>query len=192
MKIAGLVLAGGAGMRFGRPKALVEVDGRRFVDLAVEHLHHGGADPVLVVVGAIDVGHIDAIVVVNDRWAEGIGSSLVAGLAAARSYDHDVAPLAGVVVLLVDQPRVGPAAVRRVLEAGRSGAHAAIATYGGAPLHPVYLHGDSWSGVAELAVGERGARPYLQSNSDRVAFVPCDGMGDPSDVDTPVDLERLG
>src|SRR5688572_21585311 len=100
MKIAGLVLAAGAGQRFGRPKALLEVSGRRFVDLAVEHLRDGGADPVLVVVGATDVGHADALVVVNGRWAAGVGSSLVAGLSAARSYDHDVAAIDGIIVLL--------------------------------------------------------------------------------------------
>lgn len=192
MTIAGLVLAAGAGTRLGQPKALVTVDGRRFVDLAVEHLRDGGADPVLVVVGATEVGHVDAIVVVNDRWAEGIGSSLGAGLAAAETYGRLAAPLDGVVVTLVDQPRMGPEAVARLITVARSGAHAAVATYEGAPLHPVFLHVDSWTGVAELAQGERGARPYLDANADRVVPVPCDGLGDAVDVDTPADLERLG
>lgn len=192
MTVAGLVLAAGAGTRFGRPKALVEVDGRRFVDLAVEHLRAGGVDPVLVVVGATAVGHVDALVVVNDKWAEGIGSSLRSGLAAARAYAEESAPLDGVLVLLVDQPKIDPAAVRRVLDAGRSGAHAAVATYGGVPLHPVFLHVDSWSGVADLAQGERGAGPYIQRHPDLVELVACDGLGDASDVDLPADLERLG
>jgi CTP:molybdopterin cytidylyltransferase MocA len=192
VRIAGLVLAAGAGTRLGRPKALVVVDGRRFVDLAVYHLRAGGADPIFVVVGATEVGHTDAIVVANDRWADGIGSSLTAGLVAARSYDQAIAPLDGVVVTLVDQPRIGPEAVGRVLDAGRAGAHAAVATYGGVPLHPVYLHIDSWSGVAELAQGERGARPYLDANADRVEPVACDGLGDGADVDTQIDLDRLG
>ncbi|MEJ7726951.1 MAG: NTP transferase domain-containing protein, partial [Actinomycetes bacterium] len=63
MRVAGLVLAAGAGRRLGQPKALVSVDGRRFVDLAVDALREGGADPVLVVVGAAEVGHVDALVV---------------------------------------------------------------------------------------------------------------------------------
>ena len=49
---AGLVLAAGAGRRYGGPKALVEYDGQRLVDRAVWTLRAGGADPVLVVLGA--------------------------------------------------------------------------------------------------------------------------------------------
>jgi len=192
VRVAGLVLAAGAGMRLGQPKALVTVDGRRFVDLAVDALREGGADPVLVVVGAAEVGHVDALVVPNPDWVTGIGSSLIAGLAAAAAYGEATTPLHGVVVSLVDQPRIGPAAVALVLDAGRAGAHAAIATYGGELLHPVYLHATSWSGVAALAQGERGARPYLEAHPDVVELVPCDGLGDPSDVDTAADLRRLG
>lgn len=186
------MLAAGAGTRLGRPKALITIDGRRFVDLAVDALRNGGADPVVVVVGAAEVGHVDASVVTNLGWAEGIGSSLRAGLAALADEEGRRAPLDGVVVALVDQPRLGAEAVARVLAAGRAGAHAAIATYGEQYLQPVFLHVASWSGVAELAHGERGARPYLEANPDLVELVPCDGLGDPSDVDTPEDLARLG
>ena len=63
---------------------------------------------MLVVVGAVEVGHVDAIVVTNAGWAAGIGSSLTAGLAAAETYASETAPLEGVVVMLVDQPRIGP------------------------------------------------------------------------------------
>jgi nicotine blue oxidoreductase len=192
VRVAGLVLGAGAGTRVGRPKALLTLDGRRFVDLAVDALRAGGADPVFVVVGAVDVGQVDAIVVANPQWATGIGSSLSAGLQAAESYARLASSLDGVVVTLVDQPRIGSEAVARVVDAGRSGAHAAAASYGGVALHPVFLHVDGWPGVAELAKGERGAKPYLDANADRVVNVPCDGLGDPTDVDTPDDLERLG
>jgi len=191
MTVAGLVLAAGAGTRLGRPKALLTVGGRRFVDQAVETLRAGGADPILVVVGATEVGHVDAIVVVNHRWAEGIGSSLSAGLAAAEAYGRVGTPLDGVVVTLVDQPRIGAAAVARLIAAAHSGADAAVATYEGVPLHPVFLQVGVWSAVAELARGDQGARPYLDAHADRVVWVPCDGLGDAVDVDTPADLERL-
>jgi CTP:molybdopterin cytidylyltransferase MocA len=191
MIVAGLVLAAGAGRRYGRPKALLEVDGRRFVDLAVQTLRDGGADPVFVVVGATEIGHVDAIVIANPRWHEGVGSSLVAGLAAATAYDQSAAPIAGVIVVLVDQPRLGSEAVGRVLAAARGGAHAAVATYEDIALQPVFLSADSWAGVSAVAKGERGAKPYLEANPDLIERVPCDGTGDPTDVDTPADLEAL-
>jgi CTP:molybdopterin cytidylyltransferase MocA len=52
LRIAGLVLAAGAGSRFGRPKAGVEAGGRRLVDLAIESCIRAGLSPVVVVLGA--------------------------------------------------------------------------------------------------------------------------------------------
>lgn len=190
MRTAGLVLAAGAGRRLGGPKALLRTGGERFVDRAVRTLAGGGADPVLVVAGAAEVGHVDAVVVWNVAWASGIGSSLGAGLRAARAYADDVAPLDAVVVTLVDQPGISPRAVARVI-AGVGDAPAAVATYAGSPLHPVLLRSATWEAAADAARGDRGARPYLDANADLVVRVACDGLGDPFDVDTPADLARL-
>ncbi|MCG5440355.1 NTP transferase domain-containing protein, partial [Micromonospora foliorum] len=49
---AGLLLAAGAGRRFGRPKALVELDGEPLVRRAIRLLGDGGCAPVHVVLGA--------------------------------------------------------------------------------------------------------------------------------------------
>jgi molybdopterin-guanine dinucleotide biosynthesis protein A len=51
--IAGAVLAGGKSLRFGKNKALQQLRGRRFVDLAVESLHPF-CEPVMLVVGEIE------------------------------------------------------------------------------------------------------------------------------------------
>ena len=49
---AGLLLAAGAGTRFGGPKALVAFHGRSLVERGVDLLRAAGCDPVVVVVGA--------------------------------------------------------------------------------------------------------------------------------------------
>ena len=99
MGVAGLVLAAGEGRRFGGPKAPVVIDGERLVDRAVRVLREGGCEPVYVVLGAW-VGEVPgAIVVVNPDWAEGMGSSLRAGLGA---MDADR------VVVTSDNPRGEP------------------------------------------------------------------------------------
>jgi CTP:molybdopterin cytidylyltransferase MocA len=181
--VAGLLLAAGAGRRYGRPKALVEYEGERLVDRAVGTLRAGGMDPVVVVLGAA----ADAVraaarlegctVVENPDWDTGMGSSLRAGLAALAATD---APAA--VVLLVDTPGITAEAVRRV--AGRAGADAlAAAGYGDRWGHPVLLGRDHWAGVAELAVGDTGARSYLRRHPVRV--VPCADVADDIDLDTP-------
>ena len=184
---AGLLLAAGAGRRFGGPKALVEVDGRPLVVRGVEVLRQGGCEPVVVVLGAaadrVRPLVQDADVVVADGWDEGMGASLRAGLAALTDT-----PAQACVVALVDQPRVTAQAVARLAAADGD---AAVATYGGAPRNPVRLARAVWPEVAALAVGDTGARAWLRAHPDRVVAVPCDDVADPVDVDTPADLSRL-
>jgi CTP:molybdopterin cytidylyltransferase MocA len=183
--VAGLVLAAGAGRRYGIPKALVEVGGRIQVDSALSALRHGGCAPLVVVLGAgadevrARADLRDAVVVVNQDWATGMGSSLRAGLAALEFTSVDA-----VVVMLVDTPGVNAAAVRRLLT--RAGSQTlALATYDGQPGHPVVLGRAHWLGVGELAVGDVGARPYLSAHADQLVVVPCEDIADGTDRDEP-------
>jgi len=187
---AGLVLAAGSGSRLGRPKALVVHAGELLLDRAVRVAREAGCDPVVVVLGAAadEVRATASLagcqVVDNPGWASGMGSSLRAGLAALLP-----SPAGAVVVLLVDQPRVTPEAVRRVTAA--TGRPAAAASYAGALRNPVRLDRSVWAEVSASATGDRGARAWLRASPDRVQAVPCDDVADPTDIDTPADLAAL-
>jgi nicotine blue oxidoreductase len=190
--IAGLLLAAGQGRRFGRPKALIELDGRLLVERGLDLLAAGGTSPVFVVLGAgaaevLAAADLSAATIVhNEAWPTGMGSSLRAGLAALP------APSDAVVVALVDQPGVQPEAVRRLVAAYREGAVAAVATYRGAMRNPVLLGRPVWDAVARDAEGDKGARAFLRAHPELVTPVPCDDVGTPHDLDTEADLERLG
>jgi CTP:molybdopterin cytidylyltransferase MocA len=181
----GILLAAGAGRRYGGPKALVELDGRLLVERAIATLADGGCDSILVILGAAadevraraDLGSSTAVD--NPDWATGMGSSLRTGLAAAAATTAEAA-----VVLLVDTPGVTPAAVRRLRTLAAPDA-LAIATYGGQPGHPVLLGRAHWSDAARLAVGDVGARRYLAAHDDQVNHVPCDDIADGADMDVP-------
>lgn len=186
MSVAGLLLAAGAGRRFGMPKALVEHRGALLVEHAVRVLLDAGCAPVVVVLGA-SADEVRAradlagtTVVDNPGWAEGMSSSLRAGLTELAGSGADA-----VVVLPVDTPGVTAAAVRRLAE--RAGADAlARATYDGAPGHPVLIGRAHWDGVRAEAVGDEGARPYLLRRE--VVGVPCADIADGADADRPEDL----
>ncbi|MFA1542138.1 nucleotidyltransferase family protein [Actinomadura monticuli] len=179
---AGLLLAAGEGSRLGRPKATLELDGERLVDRGVRTLREGGCTPVLVVAGAAQIEVIGAVVVPNPDWRDGMGSSLRAGLAALPPA------CPAVVIALVDQPLVTPAAVGRLIAAYEGGAGIAVATYGGARRNPVLLSAAHFAAAAEAAVGDQGARGYLRDHADLVTAVPCDDVAAPDDIDTPGDL----
>lgn len=184
---AGLVLAAGAGRRYGGPKALVRLDGVLLVERAVATARAGGLAPVYVVVGAAadrvraeaDLG--DAVLVDNPDWETGMGSSLRAGLAALDTTDA-----AAATVLLVDMPGVTPAAVARVA-AGAGARTLAMGGYDGRRGHPVVLGRDHWAGVARTAIGDAGARDYLRAHAAEVAVVPCGDVANDTDLDTPDD-----
>lgn len=181
--VAGLLLAAGAGRRYGMPKALVRHGGSLLVERAFATLRDGGCDPVVVVLGAAaDEVRTRAelpgsVIVVNPDWATGMGSSLQVGLEALAATNATA-----VVVLLVDTPGVTSVAVARL--AGFATPDAlAVATYQGQRGHPVLLGRSHWTGAAALAVGDVGARAYLRRHS--VHEVPCDDIADGTDLDHP-------
>jgi nicotine blue oxidoreductase len=185
-RVAGVLLAAGEGSRLGQPKALTLFRGERLVDRVIRLLRDGGAEPVIVVTGAADIEMLGVITVHNPDWRSGMGSSLVAGLAAIPGG------YAAAVIALVDQPLVGVQAVRRLIAAHRDdGAGAAVAAYRGVPRNPVLLAREHWPEVLALAVGDTGARPFLRAHLELVTLVECSDTGDPADVDTPDDLARL-
>jgi len=195
--VAGLLLAAGAGRRMGGPKALVELGGETLVRRALAVLSAGGCGPLTVVLGAEAervaplVADLARIVVAKD-WAEGMGASLRAGLAAMEpaeaTEDRAEDQAEAVVVHLVDLPGVTPEAVARLAALGSPGA-LARAAYAGVPAHPVLLGREHWAAVAAQAHGDAGARGYLRGNP-AVTLVECGDVATPEDVDTPEQLAR--
>jgi len=200
--VAGILLAAGEGSRFGRPKALVELNGQTLAERGVNVLRAGGARPILVVTGAVPVELAETHTVYNPEWPTGMGSSLRAALRAltgtaagagpgtGSGVGHD-ADVGAVVVALADQPLVGAEAVARLIAAYRDGASVAVAAYGGQPRNPVLLAREHWAEVAATATGDQGARTFLRARADLVTLVECGDTGRADDIDTPADLARI-
>jgi CTP:molybdopterin cytidylyltransferase MocA len=195
-----VLLAAGEGSRFGRPKALVELDGQTLAERGVALLRAGGADPILVVTGAARIQLSGIQAVYNEEWRTGMGSSLRAALRAVDAVRAGNsgqasgglrADVGAVVVALADQPLVGPEAVARLIAAYRGGASVAVAAYDGKPRNPVLVAREHWPEVIALAAGDTGARAFLRARPDLVTLVECGDTGSPDDIDTPADLTRI-
>lgn len=195
LRTTGLLLAAGAGRRYGQPKGTVEDADGPWVVRAARALLDGGCGDVLVVTGA-QAKDVEALVadrltdselenVTTTRcgtWEQGMGESLRAGLTALATRGRTV-PLQ-TVVHLVDLPDVGADVVARVMEASGAGPGAlARAAYGGEPGHPVLLGRDHWEGVLGSARGDAGARGYLRKAAP--LLVECGDLASGTDVDVP-------
>ena len=171
---AGVLLAAGAGTRYGTPKVLAE--GGRWLHACVAALADGGCDDVVVVLGAavVDVPSPARAVVAGD-WELGLSASVRAGVTAVdASY---------VVLHTVDTPDIGADTVRRVLDAARSSISGlARARYGGRPGHPVVIARRYWPQLLNGLHGDEGARPFLGGRTD-VVSVDCGDLASGLDID---------
>lgn len=183
MRAAGLVLAAGAGTRFGaEPKLLASFDGRPLLEHAVSAANAvERLERVVVVLGAradeiaaaIEFGRAEPVVC--ERWHEGLSASLRRGLGALAGYER-------VIVMLGDEPLVTPELIERLLDVEPG----TRATFDGRPGHPVVLGPDQIRGLQNVA-GDRGARDLLAGGPT----LECGDLDAGWDVDTAADLAEL-
>jgi molybdenum cofactor cytidylyltransferase len=172
---AAIVLAAGAGRRFGGPKQLHPIDGRPMLEHVLAAVERAGVEPRLVVLGARadmiarELPLHGAVAVIAGDWEQGQAATLHAAL---RELPDDVTEA---IVVLGDGPHLDPAAVRRVLESGEG---LRAADYGSGRSHPIVIPRELWSALPRS--GETPGRAL------RPRLVDCSDLRPPGDVDTPL------
>ena len=188
--IVAILLAAGAGTRFGGGKLLHPLDdGAAIAAHAVRNLREAGLEVVAVVrpgdFPLADMLEQEGCLVTRCADAvKGMGHSLAHGIASARDAS-------GWVVALADMPRVKPQTVRNLADAISNGALVAAPVYQGTRGHPVAFAA-SLSGELTALSGDTGARAVLERHRDDVVLVDVDDPGVIVDIDAKADLARLG
>jgi len=179
--VCGIVLAAGAGTRYGGPKALARnAEGTPWVARAVDTLVEAGCAPVFVVLGArrdeaTSLVPRVATIVAAPEWADGLSASVRAGLAAASATAARAA-----LVIPVDVPELPASACARVMAAPTADA-LRQAVYDGEVGHPALIGRDHWQPVAAQVSGDRGAGAYLRAHG--ATPVECGDLWHGRDVD---------
>jgi len=187
---AAIVLAAGLSLRMGRPKLLLELEGRPIIRHAIERVISAGIRRVFVVAGPEHealAGALEGLpvrFVVNPTPEAGQGSSVSVGV---RSLP---AGTTAVLIALGDQPGVPTEVIPALLEALKlPGKSIAAPRYADGLGNPVLFAASVFPELLALP-GDRGARTVVERDPSRLAQVDVPSRM-PRDIDTPEDYERL-
>ena len=194
-RVRAIVLAAGAGRRFGGHKLEARFGGRPILQHVLDALAAAGLDdPIVVVAAAEPAGRpADAMAwrraerVVNPDPARGLASSLQLGWRAALAVDP---PPQAVLVVLGDQPRLQPDVVRALLDAPNDASRPVVAPRyrGSGDRNPVRIE-RAGGALVDAATGDRGLGPVLDAEPSLVRWL--DVEGDNPDLDERADLALL-
>ena len=184
-RIAGILLAAGAGSRFGGGKLLHPLDG---VAIGVRSARNMMAAD-LPVTAVVRPGNEELVrllqsegvtVTVCSNAADGMGVSLAHAIAQTREA-------AGWVVALADMPRIRPDTIRQVADTLKQGAVIAAPEYRGERGHPVGLNASLLDELLMLR-GDEGARAVIMKHRTQQRLLACDDPGVVYDIDSRADL----
>ena len=111
-----ILLAAGSSSRMGVPKQLLDFHGIPLLRHVAEVARAAACGPVVVVLGSREqemrsvLSDLDVEIEVNERWAEGMGTSIQTGVKKLADRQID-----GVILALADQPFVTPELLRRLV-----------------------------------------------------------------------------
>ena len=190
-QIAGVVLAAGRASRMGSNKLIAELDGEPIVRRTVRAVLGSRARPVVVVTGheadavRAALAGLDVSFAHNPDFADGMSTSLRAGIAAAGGVD-------AALICLGDMPRLAPAHLDAVIDAYRAGGRddIVVPTCDRKRGNPVLWPQSYFAEIAALG-GDVGARALLERHADNVRLVAIDDPAILVDVDTPAALAEL-
>jgi molybdenum cofactor cytidylyltransferase len=185
--VAAIVLAAGRSTRMGAiNKLIAEIGGKPLVRIAAEQALASRAGPVIVVTGhereRVEgaLAGLPVRFVHNPGYAEGLGTSLKAGIAAIPA-DSD-----GAIVCLGDMPQVDHQLIDKLLASfdPERGALVVVPTFDGRRGNPVVWSRRFFNDLMSIQ-GDIGARHLIGSYAEAVAEVPVAGEAALTDIDTP-------
>ena len=193
-----IVLAAGASSRMGEPKQLLKFEGETLLRRAARAALETRSHPVVVVLGyrahvmREEIVDLNALMVVNQEWPEGMSSSIRCGLRRALESTAP-AEIEAAILMLCDQPYVTSRAIERLIDAYRESRAPVVASEygagGGKTLGVPALFSRALFPELMALHGAQGAKRLIAQHRAEAAVVAM--LEAAFDVDTPGDYRAL-
>jgi molybdenum cofactor cytidylyltransferase len=187
-----VILAAGASTRLGKPKQLLQYEGKSLIERITQIALEVVKEPVVVVLGAHSdligphISHMPVSVVYNPDWTGGIGSSIRKGLRKVL----DLSPqLDSVVFAVCDQPHVSHELFADIINTRIKTNKPIVACSYGDTLGTPVLFSKPYFGEVMRLKNNEGARKIIHRHASTVESVPFP-LGK-VDIDTPQDYIAL-
>jgi molybdenum cofactor cytidylyltransferase len=173
-----------------RNKLLEPIGGEKMVRRAAATALAGGATPVIVVTGheaaavADVLRGLDVTIVANPDYADGLSTSLRAGLQALPQG------IDGALILLGDMPEVETSVLAALMAAFTSESAICVPVRHGRRGNPV-LWGSAYFAEMMQLTGDSGAKPLMARHATHLIEIEVATDSIFEDVDAPEDLARL-
>jgi len=194
--IAAVVLAAGESSRMGRPKALLPIDGVRFIEKIVSSFQSTKVGKILVVLGhnaeemRQKIADLPVLIVVNNEYKKGQLSSLVAAIRDIHSRQSS-AELDGILVHLVDHPYVNPILVDVMIDRFyESKKLIVVPRYHGRRGHPVIFSRSLFSELQDTPL-DQGAKAVVHAHQKDTLEIDTEDEGVTIDIDTPEEYRQF-
>ena len=186
--IVAIVLAAGASTRLGRPKQLIEIQGKTMLTHLIEKINQAGFSNIMVVLGSNHqkifdtVSNLPAHFIVNEQWEKGMGNSFSFGLRKSMIKWPDMSQ---VLVSVCDQPFVPVSHFEAIKnKISRDTSLIVASGYGGTFGPPLACGKKYFDEIIQLE-GEKGAKSIFRKYQEQIEIIPCAECA--RDIDTPED-----
>ncbi|MBI4526219.1 MAG: nucleotidyltransferase family protein [Deltaproteobacteria bacterium] len=190
--IAAVVLSAGESSRMGRPKALLPIGDKTFIEAIVSALRETRVEKIVVVLGhnpdeiKSKIVHLPVEVLLNPNYTSGQLSSLIVAI----RYLGNEKDIEGVLVHLVDHPFLNPALVNHMIDRfEESKKLIVVPRYRGRRGHPVLFSRRLFAELLETPL-DQGAKAVVHAHRDETLEIDAEEEGVIVDIDTPEEYRK--
>ncbi|EOR93507.1 CTP:molybdopterin cytidylyltransferase [Arcticibacter svalbardensis MN12-7] len=187
-----IILAAGSSSRLGRPKQLLNYQGKTLVQHIIDEGIRAHVDPIILITGSHAEQILASIVqqgitiIHNDQWQQGMASGIVAGLSQLALLQRDIK---SVIIAVCDQPFLTADLLLNLIQMKTDSGKSIVAcSYSNTIGTPVLFDHQYFHALLQLK-GEEGAKKLIKHHLNDVATIPFP-KGD-MDIDTEEDYTLL-